>query len=341
MVYSQSDIQSAVQHFINNGGWSDLTVHELGYPTEATLVRWVKTYARDYVEPWRPSYATLNAMAHINAFAATGRSNRYALSEIIHDIDSQTHATLGSDINVGTYFSEIRMAIDLKKTLAAVDPQLKGPLEEFIREKEAQIAELEVRVTLLEKRQLRFLKLSEKMDDLMGKLEYSAMQVDLLVEMDKLSKKAQGANANSLTNREKTRIVSALRNKHKLKDMLGEIKLSKSAYFRHRAQLNAPDKDEEKAKIIRKVFEESRCRYGYRRIQYALKRQGKTIAARVIKRIMKKQGMQVYMKKRRKYSSYCGEVSPHTPNVINRNFHADQPNKKWLTDITEVSIPVV
>ena len=26
-------------------------------------------------------------------------------------------------------------------------------------------------------------------------------------------------------------------------------------------------------------------------------------------------------------------------NIINRNFHSDEPNKKWLTDITEFSIP--
>jgi len=27
------------------------------------------------------------------------------------------------------------------------------------------------------------------------------------------------------------------------------------------------------------------------------------------------------------------------PNIINRNFHAEQPNQKWLTDITEFAIP--
>lgn len=27
------------------------------------------------------------------------------------------------------------------------------------------------------------------------------------------------------------------------------------------------------------------------------------------------------------------------PNLLKRNFHADKPNMKWLTDITEFSIP--
>lgn len=47
----------------------------------------------------------------------------------------------------------------------------------------------------------------------------------------------------------------------------------------------------------------------------------------------------VYFVKRKKYSSYLGEISPAVPNVIGRNFHADKPNLKWLTDITEFHIP--
>ena len=40
----------------------------------------------------------------------------------------------------------------------------------------------------------------------------------------------------------------------------------------------------------------------------------------------------------KKYSSYLGEISPAVPNEIQRDFHADKPNKKWLTDITEFKI---
>lgn len=43
--------------------------------------------------------------------------------------------------------------------------------------------------------------------------------------------------------------------------------------------------------------------------------------------------------KRRRYSSYYGEVSPAPENLINRDFQADAPNQKWLTDITEFQIP--
>ena len=39
------------------------------------------------------------------------------------------------------------------------------------------------------------------------------------------------------------------------------------------------------------------------------------------------------------YSSYKGEITPAVPNVIARDFHTEQPNMKWLTDITEFHIP--
>jgi transposase InsO family protein len=53
---------------------------------------------------------------------------------------------------------------------------------------------------------------------------------------------------------------------------------------------------------------------------------------------MKEENLTVQIKKTRKYNSYKGEISPAAENLINRNFHAEYPNQKWLTDITEFSI---
>jgi transposase InsO family protein len=54
---------------------------------------------------------------------------------------------------------------------------------------------------------------------------------------------------------------------------------------------------------------------------------------------MKEEGLVVHSVKRKKYSSYQGEISPAVENVVARDFHADHPNEKWLTDITEFHIP--
>lgn len=40
----------------------------------------------------------------------------------------------------------------------------------------------------------------------------------------------------------------------------------------------------------------------------------------------------------RKYNSYRGQVGKAAPNILNRNFAAERPNQKWVTDITEFQL---
>ena len=37
----------------------------------------------------------------------------------------------------------------------------------------------------------------------------------------------------------------------------------------------------------------------------------------------------------KKYHSYKGEVGKIAPNLLNRDFYAEKPNEKWVTDVTE------
>lgn len=54
---------------------------------------------------------------------------------------------------------------------------------------------------------------------------------------------------------------------------------------------------------------------------------------------MKEEQLLVPLRKRRAYRSYLGEITPAVDNIVARDFHADAPNKKWLTDLTEFHIP--
>ena len=40
----------------------------------------------------------------------------------------------------------------------------------------------------------------------------------------------------------------------------------------------------------------------------------------------------------KKYRSYKGEVGKIAPNLLNRDFRAEKPNQKWVTDVTEFSL---
>ena len=70
--------------------------------------------------------------------------------------------------------------------------------------------------------------------------------------------------------------------------------------------------------------------YGYRRIYAVLKTEGKKISEKVVRRIMREEDLSVRKVKKRKYSSYQGEITPAVENAINRDFHAEKPNEKWL-----------
>lgn len=63
---------------------------------------------------------------------------------------------------------------------------------------------------------------------------------------------------------------------------------------------------------------------------------GTGVSEKVIRRIMAEGGLSAHVPKRRRYSSYEGETTPAPGNLVNRDFTAERPNEKWLTDITEI-----
>ena len=89
----------------------------------------------------------------------------------------------------------------------------------------------------------------------------------------------------------------------------------------------------------RSLFEANKRCYGCRRIHVALRRIGRSASEKIIRRIMAEEGLAVSRTRRRAYSSYKGEISPAVDNVVDRDFHADAPNTKWLTEITEFQLP--
>ncbi len=90
---------------------------------------------------------------------------------------------------------------------------------------------------------------------------------------------------------------------------------------------------------MKKVFAKNHSRYGYRRVHGVLRNKGTVVSEKVIRRIMQEEQLVVPYKKKRRYSSYKGEISPAVENLVDRDFHADAPNSKWLTDLTEFHIP--
>lgn len=114
----------------------------------------------------------------------------------------------------------------------------------------------------------------------------------------------------------------------------------RSAYYKW---MNRPESkfDKENAAILDvmiQLYTEVKGIYGYWRMKININRRlGKKYNHRRILRLMNSINMKSIIRKKKK------NYIPSTPqitaeNVLNRKFHADKPNEKWLTDVTEFKL---
>ena len=146
----------------------------------------------------------------------------------------------------------------------------------------------------------------------------------------------------SMGNMEKTALIDKLRleSDRPLRELTGSLRISKSSYEYCRAKLRAKDRHAQLRADIRRIFDGAGGRRGYRYVHNELREGGVVVSEKVVRRLMAEEGCKVaYLKRRRRYSSYKGEISDAPPNLVGRDFHADAPNELWLTDITEFKLP--
>lgn len=178
----------------------------------------------------------------------------------------------------------------------------------------------------------------EEMKNLYDKIDQMQLQIDILNEALNIIKKDPSINLNQLSNKEKTVMIDALKGKYSLSLLLKTLRMAKSSYYYHQ-EINArKDKYSELRLQLATIFKDNYEAYGYRRLHAYLKNRNITVSEKVIRRLMKEEQLIVRVKRKGKYNSYSGEITPAVDNIIQQNFHADKPNEKWLTDITMFSI---
>ena len=145
-------------------------------------------------------------------------------------------------------------------------------------------------------------------------------------------KKDPGADLRRLSNREKTLLIDRLRPAYSPGSMTCLLAIAPSSYHYHHARLGV-DKYAGLRAEVAGAFADSKGRYGYHRIKAVLKT---GVSEKVVRRIMAEEGLVAHVPKRRRYSSYEGETTPAPANLVDRDFTAERPNEKWLTDISEI-----
>ena len=104
-------------------------------------------------------------------------------------------------------------------------------------------------------------------------------------------------------------------------------------------QLDKPDKDQEIKAEIQSIFTEHKGNYGYRRIHLELRNRGYVVNHKRVQRLMKVLGLTARIRRKRKYSSYQGDIGKKAENLIQRQFEGSKPVEKCYTDVTEFAIP--
>ena len=111
--------------------------------------------------------------------------------------------------------------------------------------------------------------------------------------------------------------------------------VSRSGCYAFVHRLGRPEKDAALAEIIGQQREHSFRTYGYRRMWLWLKRQNIFCNPKAVLRIMKKYDLLSEIRRRRKWQQMGQQVHKYK-NLLNRDFHADKPNSKWVTDISYI-----
>jgi putative transposase len=116
------------------------------------------------------------------------------------------------------------------------------------------------------------------------------------------------------------------------------LSVSESGFYawRKRPTCRRKREDAHLTQEIRQVFEKHQGRYGAPRVYRDLYDEGISCSRKRVARLMREEKLSASPKRRRVRTTKRDENHPVAPNLLNRDFTAESPNKKWVTDITYI-----
>ena len=111
--------------------------------------------------------------------------------------------------------------------------------------------------------------------------------------------------------------------------------VSRSGYYDFVKRICRAEQDAALARKIEECQDKTDKTYGYRRIWKWLKDQNIERNPKTVLRVMKKYGLLSEIRRRRKWVNLGQQVHKYE-NLLKRQFRADRPNSKWVTDISYI-----
>ena len=129
-------------------------------------------------------------------------------------------------------------------------------------------------------------------------------------------------------------VIYRHKDKYSISEMCRFFNVTKSGNYDYEKKMDIPAKDLPLAEKIKECQQKNGKTYGYRRVHIWLERQGIHHNPKTILRIMQKYNLLSEVR-RKKYRNY-GDYLHRYDNLLNREFNADRPNQKWVTDISYI-----
>ena len=111
--------------------------------------------------------------------------------------------------------------------------------------------------------------------------------------------------------------------------------VSRSGYYDFVKRIGQPEYDVDLAESIRECQRITDKTYGYRRVWKWLQDRNVRRNPKTVLRVMQKYGLLSEIRRRRKWVNLGQQVHKYE-NLLNRQFKADRPNTKWVTDISYI-----
>ena len=112
------------------------------------------------------------------------------------------------------------------------------------------------------------------------------------------------------------------------------FEVSRSGYYGYLKRMDIPASDLPLAEKIKECQDKCGKTYGYRRVHIWLEKNGIYRNPKTVLRVMQKYNL-LSVVRRKKYRNYGTGIHKY-PNLLDRDFKADKPNQKWVTDISYI-----
>ena len=130
-------------------------------------------------------------------------------------------------------------------------------------------------------------------------------------------------------------VIYRHRNEYPVAVMCKFFSVSRSGYYDFIKRMDKPEQDAELVERIKECQNRTDKTYGYRRVWKWLKCRNIDRNPKTVLKIMKKHGLLSEIRRRRKWINLGQQVHKYE-NLLKRQFRADRPNTKWVTDISYI-----